>query len=369
MSELTQPITTTITDLAALREQIDALDTRILELLNARAQCAEQVAHTKLAEDPNAKFYRPEREAQILTRMQKLNNGPLRDEQITHLFREIIASCLALEESMRIAYLGPEGTFTQEATYKHFGQNVGTLPVDSIPQVFREVEAGRVRYGVVPIENSTEGVVTHTLDMFVQSSLRVCGEISLRIHQNLMCQHDRWQSVQKIYSHAQSLAQCRYWLDKHLPHAERIPVSSNAEAARLASLDDTVAAIGSRQAAPIYGLQVVCENIEDNANNATRFLVIGDQMVGPSGNDRTSLLVSAPNRPGSLFHLLKPLAENGVDMTRIESRPSRTTNWEYLFFLDVRGHEQDAALNRAIKALREQAEMVRVLGSYPVAIL
>jgi chorismate mutase/prephenate dehydratase len=355
--------------LAALREQIDALDTQMLALLNERARCAEEVAHTKLAEDPNAKFYRPEREAQILTRMQSLNAGPLRNEQITHLFREIIASCLALEESMRIAYLGPAGTFTQEATFKHFGLNVATQPVESIPQVFREVEAGRVRYGVVPIENSTEGVITHTLDMFVQSPLRVCGEITLRINQNLMCSHADWQRVKKVYSHAQSLAQCRYWLDKHLPQAERIPVSSNAEAARLAALDADGAAIGSRQAAPIYGLNIVQENIEDNANNTTRFLVIGDQVVAPSGNDRTSLLVSARNRPGSLYHLLQPLADNGVDMTRIESRPSRTTNWEYLFFLDVRGHEQDEAVSKALNALRDEVEVVRVLGSYPVAIM
>lgn len=355
--------------LAALRERIDALDTQLLELLNARARCAEEVAHIKLAEDPNAKFYRPEREAQILTRMQALNNGPLRNEQITHLFREIIASCLALEESMRIAYLGPAGTFTQEATLKHFGMNVATLPVDSIAQVFREVEAGRVRYGVVPIENSTEGVVTHTLDMFTQSNLRICGEVTLRIHQNLMCLQADWHSVQKVYAHAQSLAQCRYWLDKHLPQVERVPVSSNAEAARLAALDASSAAIGSRQAAPIYGLHVVQDSIEDNPNNTTRFLVIGDQVVSPSGNDRTSLLISTRNQPGSLYKLLKPLAESGVDMTRIESRPSKTTNWEYFFFLDVRGHEQDAAIAQALATLRQEAEVVRVLGSYPVAIM
>ncbi len=362
-------VSATNTALAALRERIDALDTQLLALLNERARCAEAVAHTKLAEDPNATFYRPEREAQILTRMQSLNQGPLRNEQITHLFREVIASCLALEESMRIAYLGPAGTFTQEATFKHFGMNVATLPVDSIAQVFREVEAGRVRYGVVPIENSTEGVVTHTLDMFMQSDLRICGEISLRIHQNLMCRHENWQSVQKVYAHAQSLAQCRYWLDKHLPHAERIPVSSNAEAARLVVSDDSAAALGSRQAAPIYGLQMVQDSIEDNPNNTTRFLVIGDQVVAPSGNDRTSLLIAAQNRPGSLYHLLQPLADNGVDMTRIESRPSRTTNWEYLFFLDVLGHEQDAAVSQALSVLRHKVETVRVLGSYPLAIM
>lgn len=356
-------------ELTVLRERIDALDERILALLNERACCAEQVAHTKLAEDPQARFYRPEREAQILARMQSLNPGPLRHEQVTHLFREIIASCLALEESLCIAYLGPAGTFTQEATLKHFGLQVATRPVDSIAQVFREVAAGKVRYGVVPVENSTEGVIAHTLDMFVQTDLRICGEITLRIHQNLMCLHQDWQKVQKVYSHAQSLAQCRHWLDRQLPHAERIPVSSNAEAARLASRDETAAAIGSRQAALLYGLQRVQDNIEDSSNNTTRFLVIGEQSVGNSGNDRTSLLVSTRNEPGSLFKLLKPLADHGVDMTRIESRPSRITNWEYVFFLDVRGHEQDDNIRNALVALRQEAEMVRVLGSYPVAVL
>ncbi len=356
-------------DLLALRERIDALDEQMLELLNERARCAEQVAHAKLAEDPNAVFYRPEREAQILRRMQAQNRGPLRKEQVGHLYREIISACLSLEESMQIAYLGPAGTFTQEATFKHFGNGIATLSVDSIPQVFREVEAQRVRYGVVPIENSTEGMITHTLDMFMQSSLRICGEIMLRINQTLMCKHNHWQGVTKVYSHQQSLAQCRYWLDKNLPTAERIPVSSNAEAARLAAQDEQAVAIGSQQAASIYDLQVVQNNIEDQPNNTTRFLVIGEQRVDPSGQDKTSLLVSAPNRPGSLYHLLKPLAENGVDMTRIESRPSRNTNWDYMFFLDIKGHEQNPAVQKALDTLREGVDLLRVLGSYPVAVM
>lgn len=356
-------------DLLALRDRIDAIDTQLLTLMNERAHCAEQVAHAKLAEDPNAVFYRPEREAQILTRMQQLNQGPLRQEQVTHLYREIISACLALEDAMCIAYLGPEGTFTQEAARKHFGKNIATQPVDTINQVFREVESGRMRFGVVPIENSTEGVVTHTLDMFMQSSLHICGEIVLRIHQNLMCGHDNWQQAQRVYSHQQSLGQCRYWLDKHLPHAERIPASSNAEAARLCAKDPESVAIGSKQAAPIYGLNVYEEKIEDQPNNTTRFLVIGQQPTGVSGKDKTSLLVSAPNRPGSLFQLLKPLAENGVDMTRIESRPSRNTNWDYVFFVDVLGHEQDDAVAKALSTLRADVDLVRVLGSYPVAIM
>lgn len=356
-------------DLLVLRERIDALDTQILELLNERAQCAEEVAHTKLAEDPNAKFYRPEREAQILARMQELNQGPLRNEQITHLYREIIASCLALEESMCIAYLGPEGTFTEEATLKHFGRAVVTKPVAAIDQVFREVESGRVRYGVVPIENSTEGVVTHTLDMFMQSELRICGEISLRIRQNLMGKTTRLENVKRVYSHQQSLAQCREWLNRNLPQAERIAVNSNSEASRLCADDPGSVAIGPKQAAQIYGLHLIHAGIEDNSSNTTRFLVIGDQVVGAGGKDKTSLLVSTPNRPGSLFYILKPLAENGVDMTRIESRPGRNTNWDYMFFLDILGHEQDAAVKQALELLRKDVDLVRVLGSYPVAIM
>ena len=355
-------------DLSALRVRIDALDEQILGLLNQRAQCAEEVAHVKLAEDPNAKFYRPEREAWILNRMQELNAGPLRNEQITQIYREIIASCLGLEESLRIAYLGPEGSFTQEATLKHFGGAVATSPVASIGQVFREVETKRARYGVVPIENSTEGVVTHTLDRFMQSDLRICGEISLRIQQNLMGKTDDLSAVKRVYSHQQSLAQCRGWLSQHLPHAEQIAVSSNSEASRRCAEDAEALAIGPKQAAQIYGLEIIQAGIEDSASNTTRFLVIGDQVVGASGRDKTSLLVSTPNRPGSLFDILQPLAANGVDMTRIESRPARNTNWDYMFFLDVQGHEQDASVATALELLRKDVDLVRVLGSYPVAV-
>jgi chorismate mutase/prephenate dehydratase len=270
---------------------------------------------------------------------------------------------------MTIAYLGPEGTFTQEATRKHFGNTIGLLSCDSIAQVFREVETYRVRYGVVPIENSTEGIVSHTLDVLVNSPLRICGEVVLRIHQNLLCNDDNWQQVTKVYSHAQSLAQCRYWLDKNLPHAERIACSSNAEAARKAASESSAAAIGSVQAAPIYGLQVVQTSIEDNTNNTTRFLVVGHQDVGQSGQDKTSLLLSMPNRPGSLYNLLKPFAEFGIDMTRIESRPARSNNWEYLFFVDIRGHVKDTPIQNALQTLQGQVDLVRVLGSYPVAVM
>lgn len=352
-----------------LRERIDQIDDQVLKLLTERARCAEDVAVTKRADDPDAKFYRPEREASILNRMVSDNAGPLRDEQVTRIYREVISSCLALEESLTIAYLGPEGTFTQEATRKHFGSAIDLLPVESIADVFREVEVGRVRYGVVPIENSTEGVVSHTLDMFVNSRLKICSEIVLRVHQNLLSKTEDWKSAKRVYSHAQSLAQCRGWLDKHLPKAERIPCSSNAEAARLASQEEDAVAIGSLQAAPIYGLKVAAASIEDNANNTTRFLVIGNQEVSPCGRDKTSLMLSTPNRPGALYELLKPLAEHGIDMSRIESRPSRNNNWEYFFFLDIGGHIEDAHVEEAVSVLRQQVDLVRVLGSYPIAVM
>lgn len=365
--------------LTAIRDRIDAIDNQMLELLNARAKCAEEVALIKSggveekAENDNTKkkvtFYRPEREAQILHRMIDQNDGPLRNQQITRIYREIISSCLSLEETLHIAFLGPEGTFTQAAVHKHFGHSVKSVPCEAIDLVFREVEAGSAHYGIVPIENSTEGVVTHTLDTFIDSSLHICGEVHLPIHQNLMCRHDAWQGCQRVYSHQQSLAQCRKWLDTHLPHAQRIAVNSNAEAALRVSNDDEAVAIAGQQAAEVYGLKVVQMNIEDEPNNTTRFLVIGNQKVPPSGNDKTSLLLSASNKPGSLYHLLEPLAQNNLDMTRIESRPSRCKNWDYVFFLDVKGHENNDDVRMALKTLQEEAEHVRVLGSYPEAIL
>jgi len=355
--------------LQEIRENIDAIDDQILELMNSRAKWAEKVAEAKQGSGEKVKFYRPEREAQILRRMMSQNSGPLKDEQITRIYREIISSCLSLEEKLTIAFLGPEGTFSQSAVHKHFGHSVTPLPCETIDLIFREVQAGSADYGVVPIENSTEGVITHTLDSFVDSpSLRICGEVDLRIHQNLMCQTDDWQSAKRVYSHQQSLAQCRRWLDTHLPKAERIPVNSNTEAARLACEDKQAVAIGGQQAAEVYGIKVVQMNIEDQPNNTTRFLIIGEQKVPPSGKDKTSLLLSTTNKPGALYHLLKPLAKNGLDMTRIESRPSRCVNWDYVFFLDVIGHEEDEKLKKALDELQQEAEKLRVLGSYPEAV-
>ena len=355
--------------LQEIRESIDAIDDQVLELMNARALFAKKVAETKQASGEKVKFYRPEREAQILRRMMSQNSGPLRDEQITRIYREIISSCLSLEEELNIAFLGPEGTFSQVAVHKHFGHSVKPLPCETINLVFRKVESGAAHYGIVPIENSTEGIITLTQDSFIDARLKICGEVNLRIHQNLICQQENWQSVKRVYSHQQSLAQCRVWLDRNLPSAERISVNSNTEAARLAGDDKESAAIGGQQAAEVYGIKIVQMNIEDQPNNTTRFLIIGDQKVPPSGKDKTSLLVSTSNKPGALYHLLEPLVKNKLDMTRIESRPSRCVNWEYVFFLDIVGHENDDNLQAALVTLEQEAEQVRVLGSYPEAVL
>ena len=359
-------------DLLALRHRIDALDSKILRLLNERAKCAEAVAVAKKATLPEGEkicFYRPEREAQILRRMVENNPGPLKARQITKIYRNIISSCLALEERLQIAYLGPEGTFTQSALNKHFGEWVSALPQDSIDQVFQEVSTGRAHFGVIPIENSTGGVVTHTLDTFIHSHLRICAEVHLPIHQNLLSMNDNWQSCTSVYSHQQSLAQCKNWLKANLPHASLIPVASNAEAARLASKDPQTAAIAGTSAAEIYKLNILQQNIEDLANNTTRFLIIGTQTVPPSGDDKTSLMITAKNKPGSLFRLLKPLAEHGLDLSRIESRPSQGANWDYVFFLDINGHSEDKAVHDALQELEENTALLRILGSYPKAIL
>jgi chorismate mutase/prephenate dehydratase len=274
-----------------------------------------------------------------------------------------------LEQPLQVAFLGPAGTFTQAAALKHFGQSVHTVPMTAIDEVFREVESGAVNYGVVPVENSTEGVINHTLDMFMQSSLTICGEVDLRVHHHLLGKSRDYDNLTRIYSHQQSLAQCREWLDAHLSAVERVAVSSNAEAARRAANEEQVVAIASDIAADIYGLDVLEANIEDNPDNTTRFLIIGRQATPPSGDDKTSLLVSTPNKPGALYQLLKPFAENGISMSRIESRPSRLANWEYVFFIDINGHVQDDNVAKCLDALSHEAAMLKVLGSYPRAVL
>jgi len=355
--------------LLQLRDEIDGIDHQIHELLNRRAQCAQQVAVAKRRDDADALFYRPEREAQVLRAVAERNCGPLADNTVARLFREIMSACLALEQPMTVAYLGPEGTFTQAAVVKQFGHAVASQPLAEIHEVFREVESGRAAYGLVPVENSIGGMVTHTLDLFVNSPLHVCGEVVIRIHQQLLSRVEQLSEIKRIYSHQQSLMQCRDWLNHNLPHVERIEVSSNAEAAKLAAAETGSAAIASESAAELYELPIVKANIEDNDDNSTRFLVIGDHQVPASGKDKTSLLVSTADRPGALFELLQPLAKAGLSMSRIESRPSGDGLWKYLFFIDLQGHPEDEAVQPVLAQLQSEAALFRILGGYPQAVL
>ena len=327
------------------------------------------MAEIKSGAGHDVDYYRAEREAQVLRQVIARNQGPLSDEDIARLFREIMSSCLALEQKMRIAFLGPEGTFTQDAALKHFGHAVSTVPHAAIDEIFRDVESGLSNYGVVPVENSTEGVVNHTLDMFLNSPLKICGEVELRIHHCLLTRVADTSKITKVYGHQQALAQCREWLDAELKNIPRIAVSSNAKAASLAFEETGAAAIASATAADIYSLEVLAANIEDEPDNTTRFLIIGRKSPGVSGKDKTSLLLSTSNRPGALARLLLPLAEAGISMTRIESRPSRRGMWDYVFFVDIEGHAVDGKVATALDILRKEAAMLKVLGSYPVAVL
>jgi chorismate mutase/prephenate dehydratase len=355
--------------LKGIRERIDQLDLQIQALISQRAEAAKEVAEIKLSADQDAVFYRPEREAAVLAEIKKRNRGPLGGEEMARLFREIMSACLALEQTLQIGFLGPEGTFTQAAALKQFGHSVKTVALESIPDVFREVESGACHYGVVPVENSTEGVISHTLDMFLNSPLQICGEVTLRIHHHLLSLQKETDSVHRVFSHQQSLAQCRLWLDRNLHHAEQIAVGSNAEAARLAHMEPNSAAIAGEMAAELYELPRLADNIEDEPDNTTRFLVIGRQKVGASGEDKTTLLLSAHNVAGSLNKLLEPLATHGISMTRIESRPSRRGMWDYVFFVDVEGHQDDPKVKQALAELKEEARLFKILGSYPMAVL
>ncbi|MDI1303091.1 MAG: prephenate dehydratase [bacterium] len=358
--------------LEQLRQQIDALDEHIQKLLSARARCAQQVAEVKKSEDPAATvFYRPEREAQVLQKVMARNEGPLHPEEMARLFREIMSACLALEHPMKIAFLGPAGTFTQAAALKHFGHSVATVPLATIDEVFREVEAGAVNYGVVPVENSTEGVVTHTADSFMTSTVRIIGEVELRIHHHLLVSDGtRPEAISRIYSHQQSLAQCRQWLDAHFPKAERVAVSSNAEAARLIKGEWHSAAIAGETAAELYGLKKLHECIEDNPKNTTRFLIIGREDVPRSGDDKSSMIVSMrKNQSGALYSILESFKSRNINLTRIESRPSQTDAWSYVFFIDFEGHADDAPVKAALEELETRVRDLKLLGSYPKAVL
>lgn len=356
--------------LTELRRRIDEIDAQIQSLISERAQVARDVGAAK-GFARSSDFYRPEREAQVLRDVVERNRGPLGDAEMVRVFREIMSSCLAQEEPLKVAFLGPEGTFTQSAVLKQFGHSVRALSLPTITEVFHEVEGGSADFGVVPVENSSEGTVTHTLDMFLSSPLKICGEVELQIHQHLMGQMNNIREIQRICSHPQSLAQCRAWLEQSLPQVETIPVSSNAEAARRARDESGTAAIAGNVAAEVYELNIVFGNIEDHADNTTRFLVIGRKLFPASGDDKTSLLISSADTKGAgaLHHLLDPLTRGGISMTRIESRPSRRRKWDYVFFVDIEGHAEDDDVQEALTRVESHASLFRVLGSYPRAVL
>ncbi|MFK8018220.1 MAG: prephenate dehydratase [Pseudomonadales bacterium] len=362
-------------DLAALRVKIDALDQRLQTLISERAEIAEQVAAVKLGEllaqggsESEVEFYRPEREAQVLGRVMERNEGPLADAVMAHIFREIISACLALEKPTEVAYFGPEGTYTHQAALKHFGQSAVVLAYPSISSVFSQVEDGHSKYGVVPVENSTEGMVTHTLDSFAKSRLKICGEVELRIHhQLLIASGSNVSALKTVCGHQQALAQCQTWLSTHWPHLEQEAVSSNATAAQMAASDPSVAAIASSMAAELYGLHCVASNIEDLSDNTTRFLVLASKDVPPSGDDKTSVIVATRNKPGALFKLLEPFDREGIMLTRIDTRPSPSETWAYLFFIEFEGHQTDPKIAKILPELEEHSVMVKLLGSYPRA--
>lgn len=350
--------------LKQLRDQIDTIDDELLRLVSRRAELAQQIGKLKKGDV----IYRPEREAQILARIQKHNSGPISDAHIKQLFTEIMSLCRTLEKPMSVAYLGPNGTFSEEAALKRFGSAITAIACDSIDQVFHAVESDAVNYGIVPVENSTEGAVNRTMDLLLQTSLIICGEIQLPIHQFLMAQQTELSQINKIYTHPQSFAQCQQWLRTHLPQISAtafITAASNADAARQAAADKQAAAVASKRAAELFGLSICAENIEDDPENTTRFLVLGKQMVNHSGKDKTSLIMSTNNRSGAIYRLLEPLAQHGVSMSRLESRPSRTGLWRYVFFVDIEGHQEDANVATALAELREKASFLKILGSYP----
>ncbi|HEV7820640.1 MAG TPA: prephenate dehydratase [Burkholderiales bacterium] len=346
--------------LKKIRARIDAIDDRIVDLLAERAGLARDIGHAK-----SGAKYRPEREAQVLRRVAARNPGPLPASALTHVYIEIMSACRALEDGISVAYLGPQGTFSEEAAIRQFGSQAQLIPCVSIDDVFRQVEAGVVHYGVAPVENSTEGSISRTHDLLLATPLKICGEVLLSVHQCLMSKSGKTASVKKILSHSQSLAQCHEWLNQHHAKARRVPVVSNAEAARLAAKDDGAAAIASKTAAVVYGLKIIAANIEDQPQNTTRFLVIAAHDAGPSGDDKTSLVMTTRNVPGAIHSLLTPLATHGVSMTRLDSRPARTARWEYLFYVDLEGHQHDANVAAALRELADEAAFMKNLGSYP----
>jgi chorismate mutase / prephenate dehydratase len=363
-SKTSTPISGTFTkELDVLRQDIDRVDNRLVQLLNERADVAQRIGQVK--HQMGQKAYVPERERKLLQRLQELNQGPLPEESLRLIYKEIISASLALESPLRVAFLGPEATFTHEATKRHFGMSAQLFGKRSITEVFREVEQGSSDYGVVPIENSTEGIVNHTLDSFMQSDLCICAEVLLPVSHHLLNASGDLASVTKVYSHPQALAQCRRWLGENLPQIPLVDVSSTARAAQLAAEDSGAAAIASDMAASIYALQVAASYLEDVQGNMTRFLVLGREQTVPTGKDRTSMMFALKDAPGVLYGALAAFAQTGINMSRIESRPSQRRAWDYLFFIDIDDHVHNPEVTQAIEALTKSCEFVKVLGSYP----
>lgn len=357
--------------LLPLRESIDSLDRDILEMVSRRARLAQEVGKVKEAagaQGDNGQVLRPEREAQVVRSLQQANGGPLSDDAVAAIWTEIISACRGLERTLTVAYLGPQGSFSEQSAYVHFGHSAQGLSCPTFDEVFRAVEAGQADVGMVPVENSTEGAVNRTLDLLLHSPLKILGERSLQIRHCLLAR-DGMDKVTHILAHPQALAQCQEWLNREYPGLVRDAVASNAEAARLAAADPEVAAIAGENAAQVWGLQVVAAGIQDDPQNRTRFLAIGKRDASHSGFDKTSLVFAVPNRAGAVYDMLSPLAQYGVSMTRFESRPARTGQWEYYFYVDVQGHREDDSVARALAALQERAAFFKVLGSYPAQLL
>ena len=356
-------------DIGEIRRRIDAIDEQIQALIDDRARLAREVGATKQV-SAAVDFYRPEREAEVLRNVLMRNHGPLKDEEMLRLFREIMSACLAQQDPLNVAFLGPDGTFTHAAVTRHFGHSVRALPFPAVEDVFREVESGNADFGVVPIENSTEGTVRHTLDMFLSSPLKICGEVELAIRHHLLGRMRALVDVRRVCAHEQALAQCRTTLNRILPGIEQIAVSSNAEGARRARDESGTAAIASEVAAQIYGLETIVSEIEDRTDNMTRFHIVGRTLLAPSGRDKTTILMSVADTesPGALFRLLEPLARHGISMTRIESRPSGQRKWHYVFFADLDGHAADPPVAAALEELARTASLFKLLGAYPCGV-
>jgi chorismate mutase/prephenate dehydratase len=352
--------------LKPLREQIDAIDAQILDLLSRRAKLAQEVGHVKA--ETKAPVFRPEREAQVLRGVAERNPGPMGAHEVQTIFREIMSACRSLEKRVTVAFLGPTGTFSEQAVFQQFGSAIETLPCVSIDEVFRATEAGTADFGVVPVENSSEGAINRTLDLMLATTTVISGEVAIPVHHSLMTRTGSMDGVTVVCAHSQALAQCQVWLNLHHPNIERRAVASNAEAAIMASQDPTIAAIASEMAGEQYKLGVVQAHIQDDPHNRTRFAVIGHLHTTPSGSDQTSIVLAVPNKAGAVYNLLKPLAEHGVSMTRFESRPARIGTWEYYFYVDVEGHALDDSVAKALAELKDKAAFFKLLGSYPHAL-